>query len=55
MKENAQLFKKRCDQVVDGTFSTEGMHSSTDILGFRGRIAVFPPEQQLKQPLIGSL
>jgi hypothetical protein len=55
MKENAQLFKKRCDQVVDGTFSTEGMYSSTDILGFRGRIAVFPPEQQLKQPLIGSL
>lgn len=29
MAENIELFVKRCDQVIDGTFTTDGFHSST--------------------------
>lgn len=55
MKENAQLFAKRCKQVINGTFSTEGMHSSIDVMSFRGKIACFEPEAALKRPIIGLL
>lgn len=29
--KNAELFKTRCEQVIDGTFSTENMFRSTDL------------------------
>jgi hypothetical protein len=30
-KQNADLFKKRCDEIVAGTFSTNDMFNSQDI------------------------
>lgn len=30
-QENRDLFQKRCKQILDGTFSTEGMISSTEV------------------------
>lgn len=32
LEANWQLFEKRCDEVVAGTFSTQGFHSSTELL-----------------------
>jgi hypothetical protein len=29
MAQNIELFVKRCDEVINGTFTTEGFHSST--------------------------
>ncbi|NBW56536.1 hypothetical protein EBR43_01885 [bacterium] len=55
MKENAQLFAKRCKQVVDGTFNTNGMFSSTDLLGFRGKVSCFQPEIEMKKKVVNLL
>jgi len=46
-QKNVDMFIKRCKEVIDGTFSTEGMFSSRD-LNFKGRIACFPQEQSFK-------
>lgn len=35
-KQNADLFKLRCDQIVDGTFTTDGMFNSLDV--YSGKI-----------------
>lgn len=37
MAENIELFVKRCDQVIDGTFTTDGFHSSTTF-NYNGKI-----------------
>lgn len=36
---NALLFKERCEQVIEGTFSTKTMHSSVNL--YQGRICNF--------------
>ena len=35
-QQNADLYKIRCQQIVDGTFTTEGMFSALDL--YNGRI-----------------
>ena len=29
---NIELFEKRCQDVIDGTFTTDGMHNSLDFI-----------------------
>lgn len=48
MQSNVDLFIQRCKEVIDGTFTTEGMHDSTNF-DFKGRICCFPQEQELKK------
>jgi O-antigen/teichoic acid export membrane protein len=36
LQQNADLFKLRCDQIVDGTFSTNGMFNSIEV--YSGKI-----------------
>lgn len=37
MKNNLELFLKRCKEIVGGSFSTDGFHSSTNF-NYKGRI-----------------
>jgi hypothetical protein len=37
MAENIELFVKRCDEVINGTFTTDGFHSSTTF-NYKGKI-----------------
>lgn len=53
-EKNVEMFIKRCEQVINGTFSTEGMFESTD-LNFKGRIACFPAEQLFRDKVKGRI
>ena len=53
-QSNVDLFIKRCKEVVDGTFTTDGMFESTDF-SFQGRICKFDPEQNLRTNIEGKL
>ena len=43
---NVDLFIQRSREVIDGTFTTEGMHDSQNF-NFEGRVACFPQEQYM--------
>lgn len=53
MQSNVELFIKRCKEVVSGTFTTDGMHSSTNF-DFPGRICRFEPEAALSKNIEGK-
>jgi len=53
-QKNVNMFIKRCNQVIDGTFSTDGMFESTNF-DFKGRIACIGEEINLKKKLEGKL
>ena len=53
-QSNVDLFIQRCKEVVDGTFTTDGMFESTDF-SFQGRICKFDPEQNLRTNIEGKL
>lgn len=53
-KTNVDLFIQRCKEVVDGTFTTNGMHKSTSF-DFPGRICNFPQEQFLTRNIKDKL
>lgn len=53
-QENVDLFIKRCGEVIEGKFTTDGMHESTDF-SFSGRICRFPQEQNLGTHIEGKL
>ena len=53
-QSNVDLFIQRCNEVVDGTFTTDGMFESTDF-NFQGRICKFDPEQNLRTNIEGKL
>jgi len=53
-QSNVDLFIQRCKEVVDGTFSTDGMFESTNF-DFKGRICQFGPEQNLRVNIEGKL
>jgi hypothetical protein len=52
-QSNVDMFIKRCNEVVEGTFTTEGMFVSTDF-NFQGRIAKFQPEHNLGDRIRGK-
>ena len=43
---NVDLFIQRCKEVIDGTFTTDGMHDSQNF-DFEGKIACFPQEHYM--------
>lgn len=49
-QKNVDLFIRRCEDVINGTFSTNGMFESKDF-NFKGRIACFEPERQLRKSI----
>lgn len=53
-QSNVDLFIQRCKDVVDGTFTTDGMFESTDF-NFKGRICNFEQEQVLRKNIEGKL
>lgn len=53
-EKNVEMFISRCKQVIDGTFSTDGMFKSTDF-DFQGKIACFQQEQLFKDRIKGKL
>lgn len=53
-QKNVDLFIKRCSQIVNGTFSTDGMFNSRDF-DFSGRIACIGQEVALKDRLKDKL
>jgi hypothetical protein len=53
-QSNVDLFIERCKQIVDGTFTTEGMFSSTDF-DFKGRICNFEQEEKMRSNIKGKI
>lgn len=53
-EKNVNMFIERCEQVVSGTFTTNGMFESTDF-NFKGRIANMGEEVILRKKLEGKL
>lgn len=53
-QSNVDLFIERCSQVVNGTFTTDGMYECTDF-SFKGRICDFPQEQILRKNIEGKI
>lgn len=53
-EKNIEMFIKRCDEVIAGTFNTDGMHDSRNF-DFTGRIACIGKEISFKEKLKNKL
>lgn len=53
-EKNVDMFIKRCKQVIEGNFSTDGMHDSKNF-NFNGRIACIGQEILLREKLKNKL
>jgi len=54
MDNNIELFAKRCNEVINGTFDSSSFYQSTDF-SYSGKICNYPQEQSLYKKLLNKL